>query len=413
MSVVTTVALVGWIHLAVGRGGFWLTESGPPDGPAPAEWPEVVAVVPARDEAEVLPQTLPSLLTQRYPGRFRVVLVDDDSRDGTAAVAERIGRTSGSAELRVVRASGPPTGWAGKVWALAQGVRAAGEPEYLLFTDADIAYAPGTLARLVATALDEDRDLVSLMATLRTRTGWERTIVPAFVYFFAQLYPFRRVRRPTARTAAAAGGCILVRRSALAGAGGLDAIRGALIDDVALGRLVKRHGGRCRLDMSRQVVSRRPYPRLADLWSMIARTAYTQLRYSPPLLAATVLGLMVLYAAPPVGAMIGAVGVGLGLKVPATMATGTGLLAWAIMAVTYVPTLRFYRMSALRALMLPLVAMIYLGMTLDSARRYHTGRGGAWKRRTVGEYRRAGPAVGGSGPSAGTSSSTAGRRRRA
>jgi hopene-associated glycosyltransferase HpnB len=417
VSVVTTVALVGWIYLAVGHGGFWLIEQGPPDGPAPAEWPEVVAVIPARDEANVLPQSLPSVLTQRYPGRFRVVLVDDDSCDGTAAVAERIGRTAGSAGLRVVRASGPPTGWAGKVWALAEGVRSAGEPEYLLFTDADIAYAPGTLTRLVATTLDEDRDLVSLMATMRTRSGWERAIVPAFVYFFAQLYPFRRVRRPTARTAAAAGGCMLVRRSALADAGALDAIRGALIDDVALGRLVKRHGGRCRLDLSRQVVSRRPYPQLADLWSMIARTAYTQLRYSPTLLAATALGLMVLYAAPPIGAMIGAVGVGLGLKTPAALAMGTGLLAWAIMAVTYVPMQRFYRMSALRALMLPLVAMMYLGMTLDSARRYHAGRGGAWKGRTVGEYRRAGAAVGDSAPSAGTSSSSGlrstRRRRRA
>jgi hopene-associated glycosyltransferase HpnB len=388
VSIVALVVLAGWTCLALAHGGFWLVEQGPPQGPDPAAWPEVVAVIPARDESTLLPRTLTSLLMQRYPGRFRAVLVDDGSRDGTAAVAERLGRVAGSAGLRVVRAREPPAGWAGKVWAMAEGMRAAGEPEYLLFTDADIAYEPGALARLVAAAVGEDRDLLSLMATLRTRTGWERAIVPAFVYFFAQLYPFRRVRRPTARTAAAAGGCMLVRRRTLAAAGGLGVIRGALIDDVALGRLVKRHGGRCRLDLSRDVVSLRPYPRLADLWRTIARTAYTQLRYSPPLLASTVLGLLTLYAAPPVVTIIGGVGLGFGMGLPAVLAMGTGLLAWLVMAVTYVPMLRFYRLPTLWSLTLPLVAMMYAGMTLDSARRYHAGRGGAWKGRTVGESNR-------------------------
>lgn len=212
------------------------------------------------------------------------------------------------------------------------------------------------------------------MATLRARTRWERAIVPAFVYFFAQLYPFRRVGRSAAGTAAAAGGCMLVRRKVLDGAGGLDAIRGALIDDVALGRLIKRNGGRCWLDLSRDVVSRRPYPRLADLWNMVARSAYTQLRHSPPLLAAAVLGLVLLYAVPPVVAVTGVLG-------DSPLVAGAGLLAWAIMALTYVPTLRFYRLSPLRAPTLFLVAMVYAGMTLDSARRHHAGRGGAWKGR--------------------------------
>lgn len=402
MSVAAVVALVAWVYLAAGHGGFWRGEQGPPPAPDPAEWPGVVAVVPARDEAAMLPETLPTLLAQEYPGDFGVVLVDDGSTDGTAAVAERCaaaewraggveaagagrgGDRAVPAALRVVRASEPPAGWAGKVWAMAEGVRAAGEPEYLLFTDADIAYEPGTLARLAAAAVAGEHDLVSLMATLRTSTGWERAVVPAFVYFFAQLYPFRRVRRPRARTAAAAGGCMLVRRGTLAAAGGLAGIRDALIDDVALGRLVKRHGGRCRLDLSRDVVSRRPYPRLADLWDMVARSAYTQLRYSPALLAGTVAGLLVLYAVPPAATVTGVIGLALGAGPPAVVAAGAGLLAWLIMAATYLPTLRLYRLTALRAPALPLVAMVYAGMTIDSARRYYGGRGGAWKGRTLG-----------------------------
>jgi hopene-associated glycosyltransferase HpnB len=266
---------------------------------------------------------------------------------------------------------------------MAEGVRAAGEPEWLLFTDADIAYAPGTLVRLVRAAAGEGYDLVSQMATLRTHNGWERAVVPAFVYFFALLYPFQRVRRPGVRTAAAAGGCMLVRRGTLADAGGLAAIGGAVIDDVALGRLVKRHGGRCRLDLSRDVVSRRPYPRLADLWAMIARSAYTQLRYSPPLLAGTVLGLGLLFAVPPAAAAAGVAGLAFGPLWPAGLVAGIGFAAWLIMTLTYVPTLRFYRLSALRAPALPMVAMLYAGMTLDSARRYYTGRGGVWKGRTL------------------------------
>ena len=386
------LALVGWVYLAAGHGWFWRAEPGPPAGVDPAVWPEVAAVVPARNEATLLPETLPSLLGQEYAGRFRVVVVDDGSEDGTAAAAERLGRGA-AAELCVVRAGERPAGWAGKVWAMAQGVRAAGEPEFLLFTDADIAYAPGTLIRLVRAATgahhdadhDAGYDLVSLLATLRTRTAWERAIVPAFVYFFALLYPFRRVRRPGARTAAAAGGCMFVRAATLAGAGGLAAIGGALIDDVALGRLIKGHGGRCRLDLSRDVVSRRPYPRLADLWTMIARSAYTQLRYSPPLLAGTVLGLVLLFGVPPVAAVAGIIGLVIGHPAPAAAAMGAaiGLGTWAIMAVTYAPTLRFNRLSVLRASALPLVALAYAAMTLDSARRYHSGLGGAWKGRTL------------------------------
>lgn len=369
MDVAAVAALAGWLYLAFGHGAFWRTGPGLPDAPDPPEWPEVAAVVPARDEAAILPETLPTLLAQDYPGAFRVVVVDDGSSDGTAETAARLG-------ARAVPARERPEGWAGKVWAMAEGVRAAGEPDLYLFTDADIAYAPGTVRRLVRAAAGERRDLVSQMATLSVRTRWERVIVPAFVYFFAQLYPFRRVTRDGARTAAAAGGCMLVRRDVLEKAGGVAAIRGALIDDVAMGRLIKRAGGRCRLDLSRDVVSRRPYPRLADLWMMIARSAYHQLRYSPALLAGTVLGLLLLYAVPPAATITGAVAAD-------STALAAGAVAWALMTLTYVPMLRFYGLSPLRALGLPLVALMYAAMTVDSARRHRAGRGGAWKGRTV------------------------------
>ncbi|MFG1851744.1 glycosyltransferase [Actinomadura geliboluensis] len=369
VDVAAVAALAGWLYLAFGHGAFWRTGPGLPDAPDPPEWPEVAAVVPARDEAAILPETLPTLLAQDYPGAFRVVVVDDGSSDGTAETAARLG-------ARAVPARERPEGWAGKVWAMAEGVRAAGEPDLYLFTDADIAYAPGTVRRLVRAAAGERRDLVSQMATLSVRTRWERVIVPAFVYFFAQLYPFRRVTRDGARTAAAAGGCMLVRRDVLEKAGGVAAIRGALIDDVAMGRLIKRAGGRCRLDLSRDVVSRRPYPRLADLWMMIARSAYHQLRYSPALLAGTVLGLLLLYAVPPAATITGAVAAD-------STALVAGAVAWALMTLTYVPMLRFYGLSPLRALGLPLVALMYAAMTVDSARRHRAGRGGAWKGRTV------------------------------
>ncbi|GGT95126.1 glycosyltransferase [Actinomadura citrea] len=386
VGVLACAALAGWLYLAFAHGGFWKTGPGLPDAPAPDAWPGVVAVVPARDEAAVLPETLPTLLAQRYPGAFRVILVDDGSGDGTAETAASL--ADGDPALSIVPAGERPPGWAGKVWAMSEGVRAAGEPDFLLFTDADIAYAPGTVEGLVRAAVAGHRDLLSQMATLSTRTGWERVVVPAFVYFFAQLYPFRRVGRDGARTAAAAGGCMLVRRAALVEAGGLARIHDALIDDVALGRLVKRAGGRCRLDLSRDVVSRRPYPRLADLWAMIARSAYHQLRYSPALLAGTVAGLLLLYAVPPAATAAGLIAGPAG----GAPALATGALAWALMAVTYAPMLRFYGLSLVRAPALPLVALLYAAMTLDSARRHRAGRGGTWKGRTLSGRHKSGAA---------------------
>ena len=299
-------------------------------------------MVPARDEAAILPVTLPSLLDQDYPGPFSVTLVDDGSSDGTGAAAAAIGAAAarrlralpglpGPRRLRVVPGAPPPPGWAGKPWAMAQGldaVRAAKDsgpprpesPEsaddagYVLFTDADIAWGPGTLSGLVAAAEAGRRDLTSQMVLLRTETCWEKMIIPAFVYFFAQLYPFRWVNRPGGRTAAAAGGCMLVRRSALGQAGGLAPIRGALINDVALGRLLKRPPARGRiwLGLSTGIRSVRPYLGLADLWNMVARSAFTQLRYSPWLLAGTFAGLAWLYALPVASTLAGLMAITVG-----------------------------------------------------------------------------------------------------
>jgi hopene-associated glycosyltransferase HpnB len=393
LGVGCVLAAVAWAYLILGHGRYWRTgERLPRTAGRPARWPGVVAVIPARNEAEMLPVTLPTLLGQDYPGALTVILVDDCSCDGTAQVAAKLGREAGRADrdLRVLAGTPPPPGWAGKVWAMAQGLAAAGPPAqeeprgsgpgYVLFTDADIAWDPGALRGLVGAAEGDDRDLVSQLALLRTATPAERVIVPAFVYFFAQLYPFRRVNAPGSRTAAAAGGCMLVRRRALERSGGLAPISGARIDDVALGRMIKGQRRRCWLGLSTLVVSVRPYPRLASLWQMVARSAYIQLNYSPPLLAATIAGLVFLYALPPAGAIAGlAAGAA---TAPAALAAGAGLAGWALMSLSYLPVLRLYRLSPLRAPALPLIAMLYAAMTVDSARRHHAGRGAEWKGRT-------------------------------
>jgi hopene-associated glycosyltransferase HpnB len=409
LAAACTLAAIAWAYLLAGHGGFWRTDQRlPPAGGDPAAWPGVAAVVPARNEAAVLPDTLPTLLGQDYSGPFRVVLVDDDSSDGTSEAALKAGREAaarrnpgpgdggpgspagqrgraGCGRLEVLSGSPAPPGWAGKVWAMEQGLRAAGDADYVLFTDADIGFAPGVVAALVRAAEADDRGLVSQMALLRAATFWERLLVPAFVYFFAQLYPFRRVNRPGARTAAAAGGCMLVRRSALDAAGGLERISGARIDDVALGRLLKSppHPVRCWLGLTTSVLSRRPYPRLSGLWDMIARSAYTQLRYSPAALAGTLAGLLWLYVLPPAAAIGGLAWLAAGGGHAAAWLAAAGLAGWAIMTASYVPILRLYRLSPWRAPLLPLIALGYAGMTADSARRYHLGRGGQWKGRTI------------------------------
>ncbi|MGY5136962.1 glycosyltransferase [Streptomyces nigrescens] len=371
-------SLLAWVWLLLGQGFFWRTDVRLPERPDPERWPSVAVVVPARDEAAVLPDSLPSLLGQKYPGRAEVFLVDDGSTDGTGTLARRLAAARGGLPLTVSSPGEPEPGWTGKLWAVRHGMALARErvaPEYLLLTDADIAHDPDSLRELVAAARSARLDLVSQMARLRVVTFWERLIVPAFVYFFGQLYPFRRVNRHGARTAAAAGGCVLLRAEAAERANIPEAIRHAVIDDVALARAVKRGGGRIWLGLADRVDSVRPYPRPAELWRMVSRSAYAQLRHRPLLLLVTVLGLALVYLVPPVALVAGLAGGGPALAAP-------GGAAWALMCGTYLPMLRYYGQPLWAAPLLPFTALLYLLMTVDSAVQHYRGRGAAWKGRT-------------------------------
>lgn len=385
MTVVTfgsALSLAAWLWLLLARGFFWRTDVRLPAREEPDVWPPVCVVVPARDEAAVLPASLPSLLAQDYPGRAEVFLIDDGSTDGTGELACELARRHGGLPLTVASPGEPPAGWTGKLWAVRHGIdlARAREPEYLLLTDADIAHAPDSLRALVSAAGTGGFDVVSQMARLRVESLWERLVVPAFVYFFAQLYPFRwigggRAGSGGTRTAAAAGGCVLLRTDAAARARIPDAIRQAVIDDVALARAVKGTGGRVWLGLADRVDSVRPYPRLHDLWRMVSRSAYAQLRHNPLVLAGTVIGLALVYLVPPASVCVGlAAGQGT-TAVP-------GAAAWLVMAGTYLPMLRYYRQPRWLAPLLPFTAFLYLLMTVDSAVQHYRGRGAAWKGRT-------------------------------
>ncbi len=380
-----TTSLVAWLYLVFLHGGFWradqrLADDATSFSDRSAEWPEVVAVVPARNEADVIKRCLDSLLDQDYPGELFVVLVDDHSDDGTGdQAAVLVSRHRKGNALKSVTAKPLPPGWTGKMWAVHQGVEVAvgfaPAASYLLLTDADIEHDVHNLRRLVVKAELESRDLVSLMVHLHCRRGWERLLIPAFVYFFQQLYPFRRVNNPASRTAGAAGGCMLVRRDALERAGGIQAIRGEVIDDCALGRRLKNNGS-IWLGLTETVRSIRPYEGIGDIWNMVARTAYTQLGYSPLLLAGTLVGLMLVYAVPPL--------LTLGWPLHGSLLAGSlGIVSWLLMALTFFPTLRLYGRSRLLGFVLPLAGVLYLGMTFDSALRYWRGQGAKWKGRSA------------------------------
>ena len=372
MIAVASIALAAWLYLILARGGFWRCSERDDWAltPLPA-WPRVAAVVPARNEADSIAASVGSLLAQDYPGPWTVVLVDDDSSDGTAAVALRA--VGARERLRVVTSRGLPAGWTGKLWAVKQGIDAAmalpQPPDYLLLTDADIVHAPDSVARLVAHAASRRLALTSLMVKLRCESLAERAAVPAFVFFFQMLYPFAAVNRPQSRVAAAAGGCMLVRADALQRAGGIAIIRDALIDDCALAKALKAHGP-IWLALTERVRSIRPYPALADIRRMVARSAYAQLRYSPLLLAGTVAGMTLIYLAPPLLAIFGG-----------GAARLIGLSAWVLMAIAFQPVLRLYRLSPVWGVALPAIALQYLLFTIDSAYQYARGRGGSWKGR--------------------------------
>jgi hopene-associated glycosyltransferase HpnB len=369
-----------WLYLLAARGGFWLArprDDDPLHGSvaSASAMPAISAIIPARDEAACVGQAVTSLLQQTYRGDFDLILVDDQSRDGTAEVARQAAVAAGAGgRLTVVPGRALPAGWTGKLWAQSQGVEFAEgrvqPPDYLLFTDADIVYAPDALASLVERAQAGGTVLTSLMVKLRCASFAERLFVPAFIFFFQMLYPFAWANDPRRATAAAAaGGCMLVRRDVLRDAGGMAAIRNALIDDCALAKVLKTHGP-IWLGLTERVHSIRAYPGVEDIRRMVARTAYAQLRYSPLLLAGTVFGLAITYLAP-VALTLFATG----------LAQFLGLFAWLLMAFAFKPTLRFYGLSALWGLALPAIAALYMAFTLDSAYQHARGRGGMWKGR--------------------------------
>ena len=371
-EVVAIICALIWLYLIVGRGAFWLCGVRDTDRPSldVPQWPAVVAVVPARNEANHIAASIGSLLRQEYSGSFRIVLVDDDSSDETALIATRAAASAPS-QLIVVGSESPPRGWTGKIWAVKQGIASAEElqPEYLFLTDADIVHAPDTLAWLVMHAGAGGFVLTSLMAKLRCESLAERTHVPAFIYFFQMLFPFSWVSKPHASTAAAAGGCMLVRADALENAGGIASIRNALIDDCSLAQKLKKVGP-VWLGLTDRSRSIRPYDTLADVRRMIARSAYAQLRYSPLLLAATIAMMVLTFIVPPLLAIF---------------ATGLprflGIVVWLAMTISYIPILRFYRLSPLWSLALPGIAALYLYYTIISAYDHMRGRGGQWKGR--------------------------------
>ena len=367
------VCVLVWLYLICGRGGFWLgrvRDTGR-EKPELDRWPVVVAVIPARNESQYIAASVTSLLRQEYTGLFSIIVVDDDSSDGTAATATHAAQVIRDRPLTVVRSKGPPLGWTGKLWALKQGIAAAEtlQPEYLLLTDADIVHAPDTLAWLIKQSSAGRFVLTSLMAKLRCESLVERIHVPAFIYFFQMLFPFSRICRPNSNVAGAAGGCMLIRADALARAGGIASIRSALIDDCSLAAKLKAIGP-IWLGLTDRVRSIRPYNTLPDIKQMISRSAYAQLRYSPLLLTAMTAGMILTFIASPLLTIF---------------ATGVprflGIVAWFAMALSFAPTLRFYRQSLLWSFALPGIALLYLYYTFNSAYQYVRGRGGQWKGR--------------------------------
>jgi hopene-associated glycosyltransferase HpnB len=388
LLVTSSISLAIWIYLAVARGSFWRLcqfDADIANHEAPSTWPQVIAVVPARNEAATMAQAVTSLLQQNYPGDLHIILVDDHSEDATAPIAHQAA-TKLSAESRIaIHTAAPlPQGWTGKLWALNEGLgRGAAllrpspatndhsQPIYYWFTDADISHPPDTLQRLVARAEHNHLDLTSLMVRLQTKTLPERALIPAFLFFFLKLYPPRWIANPKAHTAGAAGGCVLLRSEALHRIGGLATIRTEVIDDCALAQAVKHTNGKIWMGLTRASISLRTYSTFPEIRDMIARTAYTQLRYSSLLLLGTLIGMFLCYLVPI--ALIFAPN-----AAPRILAAS----AWLVMSLLYLPTIRFYSLSPAWAATLPLAALFYTYATVLSAARYYLGRGALWKGRS-------------------------------
>lgn len=363
-------ALLTWIYLTFAHGKFWRPLL-PEIAPMPDTFPSIDIIIPARNEAEALPTSLPSLLAQDYAGKWRIILVDDHSEDSTAEVAKSIAADKNQSDrLEVISAPDLEQGWSGKVAAMNAGATRS-DADMILFTDADIRHSPSHLSQLVARAQAKNLDLTSRMVMLNCESMAERLLIPAFVFFFAMLYPFRRANDPKSEVAAAAGGTMLVRRAMLNKIGGLSSIKSALIDDCALAKEIKSAGGKIELTLTQEAASLRPYPHIADVWHMVARTAYTQLKHSPLLLAGTVAGMAVMFLVPPV----------LFMFATSEILAFSGLLAWLLMTYLYAPTLKLYGLQSACGIALPIAALIYIAATVDSARLHYQRKGGQWKGR--------------------------------
>ena len=370
------ISFLIWIVLTLFWGAFWKLSAFDDDDipPAASPWPRVVAIVPARNEAETIDRAVESLVQQDYPGEFHLIVVDDHSEDQTATLALTAAeKLPAGNRVTILPAAQLQNGWTGKIWAMQQGVGLATTlyPEYLWFTDADIVHAPDTLKRLVSRAESRKLDLASLMVLLQANSFPERLLIPPFLYFFLMLYPPRWIADPKARTAGAAGGCVLLRRAALERLGGFVSMRAEMIDDCALARSVKRSGGTLWMGLTRKSVSLRAYKTFAEIRDLIARTAFTQLGYSPLLLLGTLLGMFLTYIVPPAFAFH-----------TQPLVWRFSLAAWALMAISYLPTVRYYRLWPLWAPLLPVAAVFYSYATWLSAARYWLGRGGQWKGRS-------------------------------
>jgi hopene-associated glycosyltransferase HpnB len=364
-----------WLYLFFAQGRFWrlgtLVESTSQIGEVEAR---VAAIIPARDEADVVGRCVESLLNQAKVPALRLFLVDDGSSDGTAEAAHKAAQSAGGLErLLIIQARPLAPGWSGKLWAVQQGLEEARKlnPDFFLLTDADIVHAPDSVATLVKVATDGAFDLASFMVKLHCETLAERALIPAFVFFFLKLYPPAWISDRRRRTAGAAGGSILIRPEALARAGGIEAIRREVIDDCALARKVKQTGGSVWLGLAAKTKSIRPYATFSAIGRMISRGAFNQLQHSPLLLLLALVGLSVTYLLPPALLIISR------HWMPAVM----GGTAWLLMSVCFLPTVRLYRLNLLWAAALPAIALFYMGATIHSAVKFWTGRGGQWKGR--------------------------------
>lgn len=370
------ISLAIWTGLTFFRAAFWQVRASDGDaaGQEPlSRWPRVVAVVPARNEAETIERCVESLVRQDYAGELQLMVVDDHSEDGTGALASIAAQSAGKvARATILQAEDVQAGWTGKLWALHRGISnaAPSQPEYYWFTDADIVHSPDTLRRLVAKAESQRLDLASLMVLLQAKTIPEKLLIPAFLYFFLMLYPPKWIADRNVRTPGAAGGCILLRREILERIGGISAIRAEVIDDCALAGAVKRSGGSIWMGLTENSVSLRSYTTFGEIRDLVARTAFTQLRYSSLLLVGTIAGMLLTYVAPVIFSFH-----------TQPLIWRMSLAAWALMTLTYLPTVRFYRLSPLWAPLLPLAAIFYSYATCFSAVRYRMGRGGQWKGR--------------------------------